>query len=81
MREKKRKLTFKKIKIANMNTLRGGGETDTLVVLTDDCPTVELGCVGFPGSDIANPCSDGCFVITDLTCPPTDTGFDPSNRC
>lgn len=63
MRENKRKLKFKKIKIANMNSLRGGGETDTVTVYTDACPTNELGCSPYPGSDPANPCSDACFIV------------------
>ena len=53
MRENKRKLKFKKIKIANMNILRGGGETDHVVVLSSDCEPNDV-------SDIQNPCSDVC---------------------
>ncbi|MBC8755647.1 hypothetical protein H2O64_13295 [Kordia sp. YSTF-M3] len=58
MRENKRKLQFKKIKIANMNSLRGGGETDTVAVYTDTCST-NPGCPILT-SDIQNPCSDAC---------------------
>jgi hypothetical protein len=55
MRENKRKLKFKKIKIANMNTLRGGGETDTVDIQSDNCTPNEA-------TDINNPCSETCLV-------------------
>lgn len=53
MRENKRKLKFKKIKIANMNILIGGGETHTIPL--DECTRNEV-------SDIQNPCSDECLL-------------------
>ncbi|MBC8755646.1 hypothetical protein H2O64_13290 [Kordia sp. YSTF-M3] len=45
-----------------MNTLRGGGETDTIVVFTDDCTTDSPDCP-IPASDDGNLCSDGCIVF------------------
>lgn len=79
MRENKRKLEFRKIKIAKMNTLNGGGETDTIFVLTDNCPSGTPDCPPYPGSDIHNPCSDTC-LITFQTCPPPDTNTGFSGR-
>ena len=66
MRENKRKLTLKKIKIAAMNGIRGGDETTTVVGITDSCPTQEIGCESnkpecqIPASDPGNVCSDTC---------------------
>lgn len=55
MREKKKLLKFKKIKIASMNFLKGGGETDACISIIIDCPQV-------PASAPGNPCSDTCMV-------------------
>ena len=71
MRENKRKLNFKKIKIANINSLKGGD--DTIIRLSEYCPSGKPDCPENPGSDIQNPCSDGC-LITAQTCPPNTTG-------
>jgi len=62
MRENKRKLQFKKIKIANMNLLRGGGETDPVHTAVT-CPSDRTDCPPIPASDSDNPCSDDCMVI------------------
>lgn len=78
MRENKRKLKFKKITIANMNLLRGGGETDTVVVHTDSCPSGNPDCSPYPSSDLANPCSDACNNITER---PQGGNSDEKNGC
>jgi hypothetical protein len=73
MRENKRKLTLKKIKIAAMNGIRGGDETTTLVGMSDSCPTQTPGCESndpecqIPASDPGNVCSDTCPLLTN-TC-------------
>lgn len=78
MRENKRKLTLKKIKIAAMNGIRGGDETTATVAgMSDGCPTHELGCESnnpeceIPASDQGNVCSDLCttgLVDTFMQC-------------
>lgn len=63
MKQKKKILKFKKIKIANVNFIKGGVETDSAA---SDTNTIQSGNGCPPGpneaSDINNPCSDGCYV-------------------
>lgn len=65
MKHQKKSLRFKKIKIANMNFIKGGGDEDPAISDTILClsQNQQADCAPIPASDIDNPCSDGCMVF------------------
>lgn len=71
MKQSKKSLKFKKIKIANMNFLKGGGDEDPNVSVLVACQTENIETICslippvIPASDPGNPCSDGCVLRSD----------------
>ncbi|WP_046757752.1 hypothetical protein [Kordia jejudonensis] len=77
MKRQKRALTFKKIKIANMNFIKGGGNEDISIILVCITQNRELACaypVPVPASDPDNPCSDGCNISNLQPCTAASIG-------
>ena len=81
MKHQKKSLTFKKIKIANINFIKGGGDEDPVISNTIPCATQDqqVDCIPVPASDQDNPCSEGCMVFfsnnIEVSC--TLTGIRP----
>lgn len=62
MKRSKKTLKFKKIRIANMNFIKGGGDTDSPASGENVCQSGVACPPPHEATTPGNPCSDGCYA-------------------